>query len=196
MYHRLFVWLWAPIVCASVLDMSAQESPQANVAPGTSLQWLARGAGAIFTGTVTSVRRGPARTEGSLETMLITFRVTHALRGARPRRDLTIREWSGLWAAGERYRVGERVLLFLYRPSKLGLTSPVAGPHGRYAVDEQGRVMLHGAMLQEVIGGGAAGSVPASAAFGGESAGPNEAGMRARVSYREIFRAVQRAAGE
>lgn len=196
MSHRFFVWLWVLIVCASVLKLSAEESPQANVVPGGSVQWLARGAGTIFTGTVTSVRRGPARSEGSLETMLITFRVTHALRGARPGKDLTIREWSGLWTTGERYHVGERVLLFLYRPSKLGLTSPVAGPQGRFAVDEQGRVMLHGAMLQEVIGGGAAGRVPASAAFGGESTGPGEAGMRARVSYREIFRAVQRAAGE
>lgn len=196
MSSRFFAWLLALIVCAGVLELSAEESPQANVAPGASVQWLARGAGTIFTGTVTSVQRSPARREGSLETMLITFRVTHALRGTRPGRDLTIREWSGLWGAGERYRVGERVLLFLYRPSKLGLTSPVAGPQGRFAVDEQGRVILQGAVLQEVIGAGAADRVPASAGFGSESAGPSEAVRGTRVSYREIFRAVRRAAGD
>jgi hypothetical protein len=50
-------------------------------------------------------------------------------------------EWSGLWNAGERYRVGEQVLLFLYPNSRLGLTSPVGGAQGRFAIDEFSRVL-------------------------------------------------------
>jgi len=47
-----------------------------------------------------------------------------------------------LWTTGERYRVGEHVFLFLYPPSKLGLTSPVAGSMGRFAVDSRNMVAL------------------------------------------------------
>ena len=58
---------------------------------------------------------------------------------------MTIREWAGLWNTGERYETGERVLLFLYPKSKLGLTSPVGGKLGRYAVDAAGRVLIDSA---------------------------------------------------
>jgi hypothetical protein len=34
------------------------------------------------------------------------------------------------------------VLLFLYPPSKLGLTSPVAGAMGRFALDSEGSVLI------------------------------------------------------
>jgi hypothetical protein len=61
---------------------------------------------------------------------------------AVPGRDLSISEWMGLWSSGQRYRVGERVLLFLYPRSKLGLTSSVAGAMGRFTVDTQGGVLL------------------------------------------------------
>jgi hypothetical protein len=71
---------------------------------------------------------------------MVTFQVEHALRGTTTGQNLTIHEWAGLWNTKERYRVGERVLLFLYPPSKLGLTSPVAGPMGRFAIDPQGRI--------------------------------------------------------
>ena len=64
------------------------------------------------------------------------------MRGTSAGRDLTIHEWAGLWTRGERYRVGERVLLFLYSPSKLGLTSPVAGPIGRFAVNSGGEIVM------------------------------------------------------
>ena len=33
-------------------------------------------------------------------------------------------------------------MLFLYPPSKLGLTSPVAGAFGRFAVDSKGQVSV------------------------------------------------------
>jgi hypothetical protein len=37
--------------------------------------------------------------------------------------------------------------LFLYSPSKLGLTSPVGGPLGRFAVDSSGNASLENGRL-------------------------------------------------
>jgi len=111
--------------------------------PGTiGFPLIARAAGTIFSGTVMAVARRPAPHGQSLETVAITFHVQNAIRGATPGQDLTITQWMGLWSGGQRYRVGERVLLFLYPPSKLGLTSSVGGDMGRFSVDLWGRVLL------------------------------------------------------
>jgi hypothetical protein len=72
----------------------------------------------------------------------ITFHVENALRGATPGENLTVTQWIGLWTGGQRYRVGEHLLLFLYPASKLGLTSCVAGETGRFSIDAWGRVVL------------------------------------------------------
>jgi len=111
--------------------------------PGTSgFPQLARAAGKIFSGTVTGIARRPASTGQSVEVVAVTFHVEQALRGTTPGEDLTISQWVGLWSSGQRYRVGEHVLLFLYPPSKLGLTSSVGGGMGRFAIDPRGRVLL------------------------------------------------------
>src|SRR5258708_29179611 len=86
---------------------------------------------------------------------------------------LTIHEWAGLWSIGERYRLGERVLLFLYPPSKLGLTSPVAGAVGRFAMDSQGHILLNGQHMAML------GADPIL-------------GKRAVIPYSEFARAVRR----
>jgi hypothetical protein len=70
--------------------------------------------------------------------------VERALRGIAAGEILTIHEWAGLWRNGERYHVGESVLLFLYPPSRLGLTSPVGGAIGRFPLDSQGRIVMNG----------------------------------------------------
>jgi len=103
---------------------------------------MARAAGIIFSGRVTSIERRPATRGQSLETVAVTFRIEDAIRGATPGEHLTILQWIGLWSGGQRYRVGERVLLFLYPPSKLGLTSCVAGSMGRFGIDPWGRVLF------------------------------------------------------
>jgi hypothetical protein len=84
----------------------------------------------------------PASSEQAIETVAITFHVENAIRGVTAGEDLKISQWIGLWSGGQRYRVGERVLLFLYPPSKLGLTSSVGGAMGRYTIDPWGRVLL------------------------------------------------------
>jgi len=103
---------------------------------------IARAAGTIFSGSVLTIARRPASPSQAVETVAITFRVENAIRGATPGENLTISQWIGLWSSGQRYRVGERVLLFLYPPSKLGLTSCVAGAMGRFTIDPRGRVLL------------------------------------------------------
>jgi hypothetical protein len=140
---------------ATVLDTvvsapSATPAPPANppasrpnpVAPiAVGLRGLTNAAGTIFSGTVTKIVRQPA-THGSVQTVAITFHVEQALRGATPGQDITIQQWLGLWTSGQRYHVGERVLLFLYPPSKLGLTSTVAGPIGRFTVDPLSHILF------------------------------------------------------
>jgi hypothetical protein len=96
----------------------------------------------IFSGTVTKIERRPATAAQSVETVAVTFRIENAARGVTPGQDLTITQWIGLWSSGQRYRLGERVVLFLYPASKLGLTSCVGGALGRFAVDRSGWVQL------------------------------------------------------
>ncbi len=119
-------------------EMPRPVSPQAYLPPRVAVQ----SAGMIFSGTVLKVAHlRPAGFPGITQ---ITFRVENAIRGTRSGQTVTVREWAGLWGAGERYRLGERVLLFLYPRSKLGLTSPVGGASGRYEVDHAGQVLVGG----------------------------------------------------
>jgi len=104
---------------------------------------LARAAGTIFSGTVAAVTRRPAVHGETIETVSVTFHVEQAIRGTTPGENLTVRQWMGLWSSGQRYRVGERLMVFLYPPSKLGLTSLVGGGLGRFVVDPYGRVLLN-----------------------------------------------------
>jgi hypothetical protein len=113
-----------------------------------TLQQLTQKAGYIFSGTVLSVERVQPQSQNEVATVQITFRVDQAVRGVSARQILTIREWAGLWDSGDRYRRGEQILLFLYQPSRLGLTSPVNGNYGRFKLDSSGKIMLNAARLQ------------------------------------------------
>lgn len=101
-----------------------------------------RHAGLIFSGSVVRVERVAGKRRKDVETVAVTFHVDHAFRGVRTGQTLTIREWAGLWVAQPRYRVGEKLLLFLYPPSRLGLTSPVSEVGGRFQVDAANRVQF------------------------------------------------------
>jgi hypothetical protein len=111
--------------------------PVLHLLPG-----MIQSSGIIFSGQVISVSHADAASGQLATPTVITFRVQHAIRGATAGQKLTIREWAGLWNRGERYRIGERVFLFLYPPSRLGLTSPVKGSLGRLAMDSQERIVL------------------------------------------------------
>ena len=140
-------------------------------------QPMAQAAGIIFSGTVTAIAPIPASGKEVPQVVAITFRVERAFRGSSPGQNLTIFQWIGVWTSGQRYRVGEHVLLFLYPPSKLGLTSCVGGSLGRFALDPSGHVVL----TEEHI-----------AAFGADPV----LGGKSRVSMRDFAQAVRRARGE
>jgi hypothetical protein len=108
---------------------------------GPTLFQLTRKAGFVFSGTVLSVQKLRGST-GEANSVAITFRVDKGVRGTKTGETLTIREWAGLWNSGERYRPGERLFVFLYPPSRLGLTSTVAGNWGKLAVDGEGQVWV------------------------------------------------------
>jgi hypothetical protein len=90
---------------------------------------------------------------------------------------LTVLEWLGLWSSGQRYAVGEHVLLFLYPPSKLGLTSAVGGALGQFRVDSAGGILVSERQL---------------AAF---QADPLFAG-RSRIAFNDFSQDVRQVIGE
>ena len=155
-------------------------APQ-SLPPMSNLRLLARNAGYIFDGTVLSVQPVVQNEIANVATVQITFRVEQAMRGTRAGQVLTIREWAGLWDSGERYRPGERLLLFLYSPSKLGLTSPVGGSSGRFAVDPHGNALVENGRLSDLVL---------------DSASQTLLRNRKRVNARALAFAIQRADSE
>jgi hypothetical protein len=146
-------WLLAlGITLSPSLQLSPSAAAQGSLAGNSpplisSLRLLTRNSGYIFDGTVLSVERVAEADSGGVGAVQITFRVEQAIRGVQNGQVLTIREWAGLWNSGDRYRTGERLLLFLYSPSKLGFTSPVGGPMGRFAVDPGGNATFDRARM-------------------------------------------------
>jgi len=161
---------------------AAAQNPRAAVLSAVpSVNQLARNSGYIFTGTVTAVDRAIPADGNTVATMRITFRVEQAIRGVRTGQTLVVHEWAGLWESGQRYRIGERVLLFLYPPSRLGLTSPVGGRMGRFSVDRNGLVALEPAQINALLPGR-----PIAAPAHGQT----------RISTRELVRIIRRAGTE
>jgi hypothetical protein len=74
-----------------------------------------------------------------MPTIEMKFRIDHAIAGVTSGQVLTIHEWAGVWSSHRAMRTGQRMLLFLYPPSRLGLTSPVGGPMGQVALDPIGK---------------------------------------------------------
>jgi hypothetical protein len=140
-------------------------------------QQLVHAAGIIFSGRVTFIGRAALTSGQDAASTAVTFQVEHAMRGASAGQNLTIHEWAGLWNSGERYHVGERLLLFLYSPGKLGLTSPVAGAMGRFAMDSQGKIVMSAEHVQ---------ALAEDPILGGKTV----------VAYTDFALAVRRSSGE
>jgi len=141
-----------------------------------TLQLITRQAGYIFVGKVIAVKQVQAANPDEVASMRVTFRVEQALRGVRAGTDFVLSEWAGLWNGGERYRLGSRILLFLYPKSRLGLTSPVAGRQGRFDVDRTGDVEID-AGRRDMLGSQEIEQAP----------GP-------KIGLKELTRAIRRAA--
>jgi hypothetical protein len=101
---------------------------------------LARPAGMIVSGTVIRVQR-----ESEHTSVRVTFRVDDAVRGCATGDTVEILEWAGWWAHADRYRRGEKLLLFLYARNGEGLTSPVAGDLGVIRLNGRGALQLSSA---------------------------------------------------
>jgi hypothetical protein len=125
-----------------VVPSAAQSKPVPSPLISADLERVARKAVLIFTGTVVSIAPARGNESEEINSVEITFQVEQALRGLRTGQRYTIREWAGLWMSGPRYHVGQRMMLFLYGPSRVGLTSSVEGSLGRYDVDRSGQVSI------------------------------------------------------
>jgi hypothetical protein len=87
--------------------------------------------------TTTIDRAVPA----SIPAVQLSFRVDRAIAGVAQGKILTIREWAGAWSSSTQRPMskGQHILIFLYPPSRLGLTSPVGGSLGQVALDASGK---------------------------------------------------------
>jgi hypothetical protein len=138
--HLLRILLVAGLACTVRLAAQRRAFPPDPVP--IQLQRIAGGAGTIFSGRVVSIVPARVATPDRVATVTVTCKVENAVRGVKAGQIYSFREWAGLWSAGPRYRVGQRLMFFLYAPSALGLTSPVGGRSGMLPVDAKGKVLL------------------------------------------------------
>lgn len=114
---------------------SGAEFSSSSASTDAVLQQMTLAAGVIFAGQVIAIRR-PTGYAGAAEdaaegVVTVEFRVDQAVRGCASGPVYTLREWAGLWTGGtERYRVGQRLLMFLHSPDAHGLSSTVHGAEG------------------------------------------------------------------
>jgi hypothetical protein len=131
----------------------AQQSDQVVAERVLGPQWeqLSQRAGMIFAGTVLAPaaqvgsNRGLAAerfvagtTAGTPPVVKLSFRVDEAIAGVERGQVLTIREWAGASPGQRLMSKGQRFLMFLYPPSRLGLTSLVGGSMGQIALGTTG----------------------------------------------------------
>jgi hypothetical protein len=130
------------VVCVASFS-AAQLSDQVAAARVLGPHWreISRSAGMIFSGTVLGIEAQPVRKGRPLPLVVIKFRVNLAIAGVRRGQAVTIREWSGAWSMHRAMRSGQRMLIFLYPPSRLGLTSPVDGSAGQVVLDSRGEIV-------------------------------------------------------
>jgi hypothetical protein len=146
--------LTVALVCLASFAPAQQAQQSDQVAAdrilGPRWEQLFRRAGIIFAGTVlASPTQTPASqtaltdrpvpgTNPSVRPIELSFRIDHAIAGVEPGQILTIHEWAGASSMHPPMFKGQHILLFLYPPSRLGLTSPVGGSQGQIALDPSG----------------------------------------------------------
>jgi len=138
------------LVCLASFSV-AQRSDQLAAARVLGPRWrqISRTSGMIFSGTVLGIEAQPIGKGRPLPLILTKFRVDRAIVGARLGEVLTVREWEGAWIMQRPMSRGERLLIFLYPPSRLGLTSPVGGRLGQVTLDPRGEIVYTGVPLPD-----------------------------------------------
>jgi hypothetical protein len=108
---------------AETAGAGVEARPESSV--GAVLGSMSSRAAVVFVGQVVRIER-PAN-GGVVE---VAFRVDRAVLG-QVGSMYTLREWAGLWVAGQqRYRVGQRAMVFLHAANEAGFSSPVGGMEG------------------------------------------------------------------
>jgi hypothetical protein len=148
-FVSVFAWVCLRSAAAQQLDQLA-----AARVLGPEWKQLSRAAGMVFAGTVLGAER-PATKNQAIPTIKVKFRVDRAIAGVHQGEVLTIREWAAAWSRQRALHPGQRVLLFLYPPSRLGLTSPVGGPLGQFALSGNGETVVSSAQVPVVSPGSA-----------------------------------------
>jgi hypothetical protein len=133
----------ATFFCLASLQQPIYAQAARNSPAVSELGIMTRRSGAIFAGRVLAIQFLRPRFGGEVPTVRVTLRVEHGIRGPRTGTLFVLRQWAALWNSGQRYSVGERVLLFLYPTSKVGLTSAVGGERGRFSVDPKGQLVVN-----------------------------------------------------
>jgi len=123
-------------------DRAQSDQDAAARVLGPKWQQLSRRAGMIFAGTVLASPSQPLRSDRGVPSVEISLRIERAIAGVEPGQILTIREWTGALSSHPAMRPGEHLLLFLYPPSHLGLTSPVGGAQGQIRLDALGSAVI------------------------------------------------------
>lgn len=116
-----------------------RESATAQSRP-VNLERLVNDAGIIFSGTVVNIVTGEKDPSMNLYTTYYTFTVQEALFGVKAD-TVTIKQYGGesegrsYYPPGvPRFERGESVVVFLYPPSRIGMTSAVAKDQGKFLV--------------------------------------------------------------
>jgi hypothetical protein len=128
------------VICLSSLAV-AQQSDEATAEHILGPRWkqLSRRAGMIFAGTVLAAAAPASAADrpipGQTPSIQLSFRVDEPIVGVERGQVLKIHEWAGAWSMHRPMSKGEHILIFLYPPSRLGLTSPVGGSLGQIALD-------------------------------------------------------------
>jgi hypothetical protein len=138
-FRRMLIFILA--LASTCSAAPAQQPDQLAAARILGPQWkqIARASGMVFSGTVLGITATPAGTDRAMPTVEVKFQIDQAIAGVKSGQVLTIHEWTGAWSSHRAMRTGQRILLFLYPPSRLGLTSSVGGPMGQIALDASGK---------------------------------------------------------
>jgi len=134
---------------------SAAQSPDDSIAAlalGPQWKQLSRRSEMIFTATVLAsntpavAKQIPKLDPTAIDHIApaqieIRFQVDEPIAGVQRGQIVTVHEWSGAASRHRPLAPGDRILLFLYPPSRLGLTSPVAGARGVVPLDSTGRTL-------------------------------------------------------
>ena len=131
-------WLAGLLPVAVLAVLTTPLVGQAPLPVGNGINWeeLSQPARVIFAGTVLRIERVTTN-DGEPATVQVSFRVDKAVRGCDAGQTILLEEWAELWVDQNRYREGQRVLIFLYPRSDTGLSSPVAGDLGKINIGPQ-----------------------------------------------------------